>query len=368
MPEIIPAEAYREVLLNNTPMIDTRAPVEFAKGSFPAAVNLPLLNDEQRRLVGIRYREAGQQAAIDLGQQLISGAIRQKLIDQWLEFIKDHPDALLYCFRGGLRSRTAQNWLAHAGVDIPIIAGGYKAMRRYLLISLSEACRSCDFLLIAGKTGCAKTRLLHRLHPAIDLEGLANHRGSAFGRRVKPQPTQINFENTLAIEFLRLPFEGFRRIILEDESHSIGSVSLPAELFTRMRQAPVAVIEEPLSYRVNTVLHEYIEVNFNDFQQHKPETAESQFREYLLGSLQRIQRRLGLELYKVIHEQMELALQEHLQNGRVGAHEEWIEKLLRDYYDPMYEYQLEKKLHRLVFRGNSSEFESWATRLQYQTS
>ena len=366
MPEIIPAEAYREVLLNNTPLIDTRAPVEFKKGSFPAAVNLPLLSDDQRQQIGTRYRQAGQLAAIELGEQLISGTYREQLLDRWIELVRQHPDALLFCFRGGLRSRTVQHWLADAGFDIPRIAGGYKAMRRYLLNTTAVACSSCQMLLIGGKTGCAKTRLLNRVAASIDLEGLANHRGSAFGRRVAPQPTQINFEIALAIELLRLPFERFSRLILEDESHAIGSVSLPVELFARMQQAPVAVIEESLSYRVNTVLHEYVKVNFRDYLQDNPDTAELRFSEYLLGSLQRIQRRLGPELYEVIRRLMEQALQEHFHHNRLEAHGAWIEKLLRGYYDPMYEYQLEKKLHRLVFRGNSQEFVNWAARLEYE--
>jgi len=365
MPEIIPAEAYRDVLLNNTPLIDTRAPIEFSKGSFPAAVNLPLLDDDERQQVGLRFREAGQQAAIQLGEQLISGELRQQRLDQWVGFVRQHPDALLFCFRGGLRSRTTQAWLADAGIEIPRIAGGYKSMRRYLLNTLGEACISCDFLLVAGKTGCAKTRLLNQLSPSIDLEGLANHRGSAFGRRVKPQPGQINFEISLAIAFLRLPFEQYSRVILEDESHAIGSLSLPVDLFTRMKQSPVAVIEESLAFRVETVLRAYIEMNFSDFSQEDPSNAETRFSEYLLGSLQRIQRRLGSELYSSLQRDLTEALRQHFQNHDSSYHQVWIEKLLRHYYDPMYEYQLEKKQHRIVFRGNSEEFLFWASRLDY---
>ena len=366
MPEIISAEAYREVLLNNTPLIDTRAPSEFNKGSFPAAVNLPILNDQERQQVGTRYRDAGQQAAIQLAEQLISGAHREQRLGQWKDFVRRHPDALLFCFRGGLRSRTAQNWLAQAGIEVPRIAGGYKAMRRYLINVTREVCKACSFLLVAGKTGCAKTRLVNGVTPSIDLEGLANHRGSAFGRRVRPQPTQINFETALAINLLRLPFEQYSRLILEDESHSIGSRSLPVELFARMQQSPVAIIEESLSFRVKTVLHEYVEVNYSDYLQENPATAQARFSDYLLDSLQRIQRRLGSELYSGIRERVETALRQHFSQNNIEAHVIWIEKLLRDYYDPMYEYQLEKKLHRMVFRGNSQEFLSWAAQLEYE--
>lgn len=365
MPEIIPAEAYRDLLLNDTPLIDTRAPVEFDRGSFPSAVNLPLLDDAERQQVGTRYREAGQQGAIELGERLISGTHRQQRLEQWLDFVESHPDAAVFCFRGGLRSQTTQSWLAQAGVEVPRIAGGYKAMRRFLLDTLEKACDSCDFLLVAGKTGCAKTDLVNRVSPAIDLEGLANHRGSAFGRRVKAQPTQINFENALSIALLRLPFEQYSRIVLEDESHAIGSLSLPVNLFARMKQAPVAVIEESLEYRVETVLRAYIEVNFQDFSEQYPDSAESRFSDYLTGSLQRIRRRLGEKLFRDIERDLAEALRHHFSEGDSHYHRIWIEKLLTGYYDPMYGYQLGKKEHRIVFRGSSGEFLNWAAQLHY---
>jgi tRNA 2-selenouridine synthase len=366
MPEVIAAETFREILLNNIPLIDARAPIEFNKGSFPAAINLPLLNDEERQQVGTRYSEAGQGAAVELGEQLLSGAVRERRLQQWVEFVKRHPDAVLFCFRGGLRSQTVQNWLAEADVRVPRIAGGYKALRRYLLNVLEEACACCSFVLVAGKTGCAKTQLVNHSSPSVDLEGLANHRGSAFGRRVQPQPTQINFENALAIALLQLPYEQYCRIILEDESHAIGSVSLPQALYSRMSESPVAVIEEPLSYRVNTVLHAYVEVNFSDYLHEDPTNAETRFSDYLLDSLQRIRKRLGQALYSEILQDLNEALHQHLQHQDSSAHSAWIEKLLRNYYDPMYEYQLQKKQHRIVFRGNSEEYKHWAGRLQYR--
>jgi tRNA 2-selenouridine synthase len=368
MPEVISAEAFREILLNNTPLIDARAPVEFNKGSLPSATNLPLLNDKERMQVGIRYREAGQNAAIQLGEALVSGTIREQRLQEWMEFVERHPDALLFCFRGGLRSQTVQTWLARAGVDIPRVAGGYKALRRYLLNVIEEVCACCSFILVAGKTGCAKTQLVNSSSPSIDLEGLANHRGSAFGRRVQPQPTQINFESALAIALLRLPYEQYCRIILEDESHAIGSVSLPQELFSSMSKSPVAVIEEPLSYRVDTVLRAYIQMNFSDYLHEDAAHAEARFSEYLLDSLQRIRTRLGQELYSEILQDLNEALRQHLQHQDSSAHGTWIEKLLRDYYDPMYEYQLQKKQQRIVFRGNSEEFQNWTARLQYRNA
>jgi len=364
MPEVLSPESYQQLLVRATPLIDVRAPVEYRQGSFPAAVNLPLLNDEEREAVGKRYRMAGQDAAIDLGHQLISGSVREQRMQQWIEFARQHDDAAIFCFRGGLRSRTVQNWLQDAGYPLPRIAGGYKALRRYLIDTIEHASASREFLVIGGKTGCAKTRLLGKVPGSLDLEGIARHRGSAFGTRVAPQPTQIGFELELGIQLLRLPYTDFRRLVVEDEGHAIGSLSIPLSLITRMRQAPLAIIEEPLTYRIDTVLHAYIEVNFGDFLAADPASAADSFAEYLRVSLAKIRRRLGNELYQQISQTLNFAIDSHLSRQDINAHRLWIEQLLRDYYDPMYEYQLQKKAHRIVFRGSSEEFLRWAARLQ----
>ncbi|MEZ5491876.1 MAG: tRNA 2-selenouridine(34) synthase MnmH [Gammaproteobacteria bacterium] len=364
MPDILPAEAFQQLLVNATPLIDTRAPIEFSRGSFPSAVNLPLLDDSERDLVGKKYRAAGQAAAIELGEQLISGPLREQRLNQWIQFVSEHPDAVIFCFRGGLRSQTAQNWLADAGYSVPRVAGGYKAMRQFLTETTNRVSHTRELLVVGGKTGCAKTDLVNRIAAGVDLEGLANHRGSAFGRRIDPQPTQINFENQLAIRFLQLPFSDYERLVVEDEGHAIGSLSVPVELFLRMRQAPLAVVEEPLAFRVQTVLHAYVNVNYSDFLAADPPTAADSFSAYLHSSLQRIRRRLGADLYQEIEADLDEALRTHLQHQDSEAHKVWIEKLLRHYYDPMYDYQMQKKLHRLAFRGNSEEFLHWVSRLK----
>ena len=115
-------------------MLDTRAPVEFVKGAFPGAVNIPLMNDAEREQIGLRYKQQGQDAAIALGHQLVSGETKAARIRAWADFAHRHPDGCLYCFRGGLRSRIARQWIQEeAGIDYPRVAGGYKAMRGFLL-------------------------------------------------------------------------------------------------------------------------------------------------------------------------------------------------------------------------------------------
>ncbi len=361
--------ALADIFINETPLLDVRAPGEFAHGAFPNATNIPLLDDEQRREIGIRYKQAGQQAAINLGHQLISGEIKAARLAAWQDFIKRHPNSLLYCFRGGLRSQIVQQWLQESGVRIPLIKGGYKALRRFLIDSLQAEIASNEFLVIAGKTGCGKTRLLEHLPASIDLEGDANHRGSAFGRRVSGQPSQIDFENHLATDFLKLSIHNeaapnYGRIFVEDESRAIGSLSLPNELSAKMKASPLAVIEEPVASRVQVILDDYILDNYRDYQVRHPDSTFIEFADFLTSSLARIKKRLGEANYRLLLAEMEKALKAHEASGDTAGHRVWIEYLLVNYYDPMYDYQLSKKLDRVVFRGTSEEFLAWASHLQ----
>ena len=239
-------EDYRTIFQQGLPLMDTRAPIEFQKGAFPNAVNLPLMDDEERHAVGIRYRESGQQAAIELGEELVFAELRERRTAGWCQFAKTHPDGYLYCFRGGLRSRTAQQWMRDAGVEYPLIQGGYKAMRRFLLEQLEASVSSARFLLIAGKTGSGKTRVVEALERSVDLENLARHRGSTFGHLPEAQPSQIDFENALSIAFLRLHEAIAGRIVLEDEGRLIGRLSLPQQLREKMQVAELLVVQESL--------------------------------------------------------------------------------------------------------------------------
>jgi len=361
MPDIISASDIPALFINDTPLLDVRAPIEFSRGSFPQAVNLPLLDDNERDLIGKTYKAEGQQAAIALGHKLVSGETKSQRFASWQNFIEQNPGAALYCFRGGLRSQTVQNWLAESGIHIPRIAGGYKRMRRELLDSLEAATQNTDIAIVAGKTGSGKTHLINALNYSIDLEGLANHRGSAFGPRVSQQPSQIAFENALAIAFLKLPQPQPLRLFLEDESRAIGSLSLPQSLYEKMLGAPLALLEVSLEERVDTILNDYIISNYNDFKRSFPAQADQLFADYLLQSLGKIRRRLGADNYSELLTSMEYALS--VTATDLTAHRDWIRILLQKYYDPMYEYQLGKKSTRVVFRGSRDELMQWAAHL-----
>ncbi|MBP6534025.1 MAG: tRNA 2-selenouridine(34) synthase MnmH, partial [Arenimonas sp.] len=228
MPKRPDSADFRQLFLNDTPLLDTRAPTEFAQGAFPNAVNLPLMSDDQRAQVGLCYKRRGQAAAIALGHELVQGAAKAARVQEWADFARRHPEGYLYCFRGGLRSQISQQWLAEAGCDYPRIIGGYKAMRQFLLQALETSLAQGPVIVLSGQTGCAKTQLLQQLINAVDLEGLANHRGSAFGKRVPGQPSQIDFENALSIAFLKRRHAAIARpVVVEDESHLIGRIVLP---------------------------------------------------------------------------------------------------------------------------------------------
>lgn len=363
MPDRIPVSAFADILRNKQPLLDVRAPGEFLRGALPSAQNIPLLNDDERKAIGTRYKEAGQEAAITLGNELVSGENKERRLQQWTSFATENPTAYLYCFRGGLRSRTVQQWLSTEGIDISVIEGGYKALRRFCLNTIEKFSKAEELIVVGGKTGSAKTHLIHEISNSIDLEGRAKHRGSAFGRRIQSQPNQINFENQLAVDILQLDPNRANKTFIEDESRAIGSLSVPITLHAQMSNSPLAIIEESFSSRVTTIVNDYIISNFEEFKRKRPESAEEEFAEFLLSALSRIKRRLGDDSYTSIKDLMERALLTQDTQESTELHCAWISNLLKHYYDPMYEYQLAKKSHRIVFRGSKSEFLSWAERI-----
>ncbi|MYN12577.1 tRNA 2-selenouridine(34) synthase MnmH [Pusillimonas sp. TS35] len=344
---------YQALFVNDIPLLDVRAPVEFIKGAFPCATNMPLMNDEERQAVGIRYKRQGQEAAIELGYQLVSGPLREARIQAWANFARQHPHGYLYCFRGGLRSRITQQWLNEAGITYPRVAGGYKAMRNYLINELDRAVAECDLTLLGGLTGTGKTELLVQLPHAIDLEGHAHHRGSSFGKHATPQPAQIDFENRIAIDLIKKRARGMRQFILEEEGRMVGSCCLPEPLRLAMQQHSIVWLEDSLDNRVQRILKDYVIDLAAEFTAlHGPDAGLAAFAAQLRQSLANITRRLGAQRYAELAALMDEALVVQLRTGDVALHTQWIHHLLNDYYDPMYAYQRDSKGERIVFRGD----------------
>ncbi len=354
------ATDFRELFLRDTPMMDLRAPLEFSKGAFPHTVSLPLMTDQERAKVGTCYKKHGQDEAIKLGHQLVKGDIKAERMAKWLEFARTNPDGYLYCWRGGLRSQTVQQWLKDEGVDYPRITGGYKAMRRFLIDLFERRVSSHPLIIVGGETGCAKTALLQTVDGMVDLEGLANHRGSTFGKKPDGQPPQIAFENALSVALLRHE-EHYpnRPVILEDESMLIGRCALPELLRTRMNEAPLVIIEASMEERVEHSFENYILNKLAEWQRAVgEETAFAAFSEDLHNSLAKVERRLGGLRYQNINRVLERALEAHAASDP-AQHKDWIRDMLVEYYDPMYRWQLRKKESRVLLRGSAAEVKAY---------
>lgn len=346
------------LFLEDVPLLDLRAPVEFAEGAFPLAENLPLLTDEERHRVGIRYKEEGQDAAIELGYRLVSGEEKARRIEQWADWARRHPDGVLYCFRGGLRSRLTQQMLAEeAGIVVPRVAGGYKALRRFLLDTLAARSVSQPLVVLGGRTGSGKTDLLQMVDNALDLEGIAHHRGSAFGRHATPQPVQINIDNAVAIRLLR--FTGNMPVLVEDEGRAIGSREVPHALHAAMQLSPLVLLEESVEAREEQSFKDYVLDRLAEFRRlHGEEEGFSRYADQVRDSLARIHRRLGGLRHRELTGLLEEGLVAFAAGDDAGMRE-FVRRLLVEYYDPMYDYQISTKLDRVVFRGDREAVLEW---------
>jgi len=353
---------YRQLLIQATPLLDVRAPVEFIKGSFPESINLPLMTDEERHLVGLRYKEAGQAKAIELGAQLVNSQLRQERIQLWKEYVQSHPSCVLYCFRGGLRSRITQQWLQDVGIQIPLLTGGYKALRTFIIQSLEELTKTINFTLIGGRTGNGKTLLINKLGSAVDLEALAGHRGSSFGRLITEQPSNIDFENALCVELLRCQERGILHLFLEDEARLIGRVCIPDIFRNAMQQAPIVILDCDLESRIRNCFDDYVPDLLARYVKLLGDIKGfSAFREHHLQSLFKIRKRFGSENYNHAVELLKTAMDQHENHNDSSGYDEFIALLLTKYYDPMYDYQLSQKAQRIVFTGVSDEVINWAS-------
>lgn len=238
--------------------VDVRSPSEFSAGHIPGAVNLPLFNDTERAEIGTLYKQKGRYDAVLHGLGT-AGPKMRNIVEDFVNIQTRQADhtILLHCFKGGMRSHSVKWLLDLAGIDVPVLAGGYKAYRRYVRTIFSK---KYTLVILSGQTGCGKTAVLKELRQkgeqVIDLESLANHRGSVFGGVGRgPQPTTQQFENNLAAELEKMNPE--KRIWLENESPLIGTVYLPKPLIDQMRTAPILRISLPVAEREKRILREY---------------------------------------------------------------------------------------------------------------
>jgi tRNA 2-selenouridine synthase len=297
----------------SVPVVDVRSPSEFSIGHIPGAFNIPLFDDKERESVGIKYKKKGRREAILKGLQLTGPKMYLKL-EEALKLAKENR-LLVHCWRGGMRSE-AMAWLFSLGdIDTKILDGGYKSYRHYVLEKLSEKRK---YIILGGLTGSGKTEMLKTLkntgYQVIDLEGIACHKGSAFGSLGQPdQPTSEHFANLLFHEIEKTDKNKF--VWFEDESKNIGTVFMPDEFYLRLQESPVIAIIMTVQTRMPRLIKEY----------------SAYPKEELISSIKKISKRLGGDNTKVAIAELEA-------NSLTRAIE-----ITLNYYDKTYMYGLKRK-------------------------
>lgn len=304
-------------LRDKLPVIDVRSEGEFAAGHILNAVNIPLLNNAERAVVGTIYKQQGQREAIRTGFKLVGPRLLE-IID---EAEKYGDEFIVHCWRGGMRSSNFCQFVGMARKKTHMLEGGYKSYRTTALESLKSPFR---FIVVSGYTGSGKSEILRDLRDkgeqVIDLEMLASHKGSVFGGLTMPaQPTTEQFQNDL-FEVVR-KMDLTKPIWIEDESIAIGKIFLPAEFWNTMRGAPVIVVDVPKEVRVKRLVAEYGIVPADIFHE----------------ALKGITKKLGGQNYNVAREK--------LYSGDVGGS---IEVIL-NYYDKAYGNGMTGKKDRIAF-------------------
>jgi tRNA 2-selenouridine synthase len=318
------------------PLIDIRSPKEYKQGHWPGSHNIPLFDDEERALIGSTYKSKGRESAVIAGLRVTSPKlekIKNQLELQQSRSTKSH--LRIYCWRGGMRSASV-GWLANAlGLNPVLLSGGYKTYRRW---AINQFEKKWPLRLLAGKTGTGKTPLLVELSKkgifTIDLEGLANHKGSSFGGLgLGAQPSCEQFENLLAQALHNSEVESSQAIWLEAESANLGKCRIPHKLFEQMKNARVLEITKSKNERIKILVDQY--------SRHK--------RSELIDATVKISKRLGPQRTKQAIESIE-----------VGS---WADACLAilEYYDKCYEHELKKIEHKetidLSGLGNKSATE-----------
>ena len=309
-------------------LIDARSPAEFALDHIPGAINCPVLDDEERRIVGTLYKQQGAFEARRVGGAMVAANLARHLRER---FAEQPPNwkPLVYCWRGGLRSGSMVSWLRLVGWDAQQLAGGYKSFRQHVIVQLDAICPRLDLRVICGATGSAKTRVLQALAEqgaqVLDLEDLARHKGSLLGGLPGiEQPSQKGFETQIATVLGSLDLS--KPVYLEGESPRIGRLSLPLALVARMRAAPSIIdIEASQEARLAYLLRDYAYLGDN------PEALAEQ-----LGKLKEMQGKEVVTRWQ--------------QWARAGELEPLFAELMSLHYDPHYQ------------RSQERHFQFWATR------
>lgn len=302
------------ISIANGQFIDLRSPAEYNETPIPGAINIPLLLDDERAIVGTIYRHLGSGKARQRGLQMVGPRLAEMIGE--IEKIAAAKEIILYCWRGGDRSNSVAQVLNIMGVNGYRLNGGYRAYRNLVVKRLGELPQGTA-LVVHGLTGTGKTNIIQELerigYPAVDLEGLANHRGSVFGGvGLGEQPSQKYFDSRLNNKLQE--YERFPYVIVESESKKIGRLFLPDHLFGLMKTGCHILVYDTLENRIKRLYDEYVE-------------SINETKSILLSSLQGLSRHMGKDK---LQELSELIVK--------GEYNEAIGLLLVEYYDPLYGY------------------------------
>ncbi len=295
------------------PIIDVRTPTEFSDGHITGAINIPIFSNEERAVVGTKYKKESRDTAIAKALEYVAEKSDHYLDE--LQRLIPSQQIYVYCWRGGFRSEGMGLLFQTAGKNVYRLQGGYKAYRNFVLDSFKTKYK---LIVIGGMTGSGKTEILGEIgktnEQMLDLEKTANHKGSAFGALGQDdQPTTQQFENDVAAQLNK--FDLKQNIWLEDESRMIGKVKIPDDLFKQMRSSTVIKIEVSKDNRINRLIKDYANFNKDD----------------LINSITNISRRLGGLNTK-------MAINAINENDYYKATD-----IILDYYDKTYTYGLSKR-------------------------
>lgn len=295
----------------NCVFVDTRSPAEFEEDHIPGAFSLPIFDDTERKNIGVLYK-ADKQKAFDLGIDYYSQKL-PRLVKE-IRKLPRNKKVVVYCWRGGLRSKAIAQLIDLLGYSSYQLDGGYKAYRAFVRKNLYNYQPDFRFIVLWGHTGTSKTKIIRKLKPSIDLEGLAQHRSSLFGAiGLKPR-SQKMFESLLYFELENLKSSGL--VFIEGESKKIGNVIIPSVIFKHMKNGIMVKIESSLKARVkNTVKEYFLQENISQIKEIIPQ----------------LKQKLGKK-----------RINELLQMMEDGKYENVAEVLLTEYYDPLYKNTLER--------------------------
>ncbi|NGZ75182.1 tRNA 2-selenouridine(34) synthase MnmH [Saccharibacillus alkalitolerans] len=290
--------------------IDVRSPSEYRSASIPGSVNIPLFDDEERAEVGTLYKQVGVEQAKDRGLQIASA----KLPEFVRQFKEVEGQKAVFCWRGGMRSRTTATVLDLMGIRAYRLNGGFRAYRKWVVGQLDTFELNARAFVLNGNTGNGKTAILHRLreegYPVIDLEGMAGHRGSVFGGIGVEARNQKTFDALLLERLMQIGDAPY--ILLEAESKRIGKVEVPAFLMKKKEQGVQLRVELPMEERIRHIIEDY-----------RPE----EHAEACMASFLRIKEHIHQPIAADIHRLMES-----------GEYADAVRMMLEFYYDPKYEY------------------------------